>query len=419
MEGSVLASDLLERSKVRLQRLPYVESADVDTVPVPGSNNQVDLKVTITEKLAGSFNIGAGYSQTQGLLFNIGLTQENLFGTGNRVALNVNTDQANTIYSAAYTNPYYTIDGISRTVSVSYRTRDAREEQINNFQTDSADLNISYGVPLSEFNTVSFGYGVGYIKIKPSTFNPSLDVTKFIEDNNGETRFNNITLNTSFSRDTRNRTVFATRGSQQTIGMNMTAPVSDLEYYKLSYITNTYVGVTTATNFLFRSNLAYGNGYGGTDGLPFYERYFAGGIRTVRGYETNTLGPRDKDSLGNDNGFAIGGNMRVTGGVDYIFPVPFMEKPPSSLRLSLFLDVGNVFLDGDNTFDADKGDTGFQPDQLRASYGVSLVWISPIGPLRFSYAKPINPVDGYTNSSGQFIRGDELKQFQFSIGSFF
>jgi len=419
MEGSILASDLLERSKTRLQRLPYVESADVDTVPVPGSNNQVDLKVTIAEKLAGSFNIGAGYSQTQGLLFNVGLTQENLFGTGNRVALNVNTDQANTIYSAAYTNPYYTIDGISRTFSVSYRTRDAREEQINNFQTDSADFNISYGVPLSEFNTVSFGYGVGYIKIKPSTVNPSQDVTKFIEDNNGETRFNNLTLNTSFSRDTRNRTVFATRGSQQTIGMNMTAPVSDLEYYKLSYITNTYVGVTTATNLLFRSNLAYGNGYGGTDGLPFYERYFAGGIRTVRGYETNTLGPRDKDTNGNDNGFAIGGNMRVTGGVDYIFPVPFMEKPPSSLRLSLFLDVGNVFLDGNNTFDADKGDTGFQADQLRSSYGISLVWISPIGPLRFSYAKPINPVDGRTNSSGQFIRGDELKQFQFSIGSFF
>jgi outer membrane protein insertion porin family len=413
MEGSILASDLLDRSKTRLQRLPYVESAEIDSVPVPGSRNQVDLKVKIVEKLAGSFNIGAGFSQTQGLLFNVGLTQENLFGTGKRVSINVNTDRANTVYSGAYTDPYYTVDGISRTMSLSYRTRDAQEEDINNFQTDSADFNISYGVPLSEFNTISFGYGVGYIKIKPSSVNPSLDVAKFLKDNNGETNFVNASLNSSFSRDTRNRTLFATQGSQQTFAVNVTVPLSDLEYYKINYISNSYLPVTTATTLLFRSNLAYGDGYGGTNGLPFYERYFAGGIRTVRGYETNSLGPRDPVTQD-----AIGGNMRVTGGVDYIFPVPFMEKPPSSLRLSLFLDVGNVYLDGDNTFDAPRGDNGFQVDQLRTSYGISFVWISPIGPLRFSYAKPLNSAGGNTEN-GISQRGDDLKRFQFSIGSFF
>ncbi len=409
MEGSILASDLLERSKTRIQRLPYIESVEVDTSVVPGSNNQVDLKVTVVEKLAGSFNIGAGFSQTQGLLFNVGLTQENLFGTGKRLTVNVNTDRANTIYSAAYTNPYYTLDGISRSLSVSFRDRDASEELINNFQTSSGDLNVTYGIPLSEFNTLSLGYGYSHISITPSTVNPSNDVLDFIAENDGKTAYNSLTLNTSFSHDTRNRTVFATAGTQQTLGMKTTVPGSDLEYYKISYITNTYIRVTSATTLLLRSNLAYGNGYGKTSELPFYERYFAGGIRTVRGYESNSLGPRDIDpDTGEATGLAIGGNMRVTAGADYIFPIPFIEKPPGSVRLSAFLDIGNVFLSDRPTYDAADDETGFQLDQLRSSVGVSLVWISPIGPLRFSYAETINDVPD-----------DDLRAFQFSIGSFF
>jgi len=413
MEGSILASDQLERSKIRIQRLPFVETVNVESVPVPGTNNQVDLKVTVEEKLAGSFNIGAGFSQTQGLLFNVGLTQENLFGTGKRLALNINTDRANTIYSAAYTNPYYTIDGISRTVSVSLRNRDAAQEDINNYQTDSADLNITYGIPLSEFNTLSMGYGASQISITPSATNPSLDVTLFLEEQNNNTLFNNLTLNSSFTHDTRNRTVFATAGSQQTIAMNMTVPGSDLEYYKLSYITNTYIGITSATTLLLRSNLAYGDGYGTTSALPFFERYFAGGIRTVRGFESNSLGPRDPES-----GYAVGGNMRVTAGADYIFPIPFVEKAPSSVRLSAFYDIGNVYLNDYHTYNAPYGTNGFQADQLRSSVGLSFVWISPIGPLVFSYAKALNAV----SSSGTGLPddyGDRLRAFQFSIGSSF
>jgi len=411
MEGSILASNLLERSKTRIQRLPFVEVVDIEMTPVPGAENQVDLNVKVEEKLAGSFNIGAGFSQTQGLIFNVGLTQENLFGTGNRLSLNVNTDRANTIYSAAYTDPYYTLDGISRTISVSFRDRNAAEEQVNNFQTNSGDLSISYGVPLSEFNTIRFGYGLSHIKIIPSSINPSRAVTEFLATNDGQTIYNSISLSTSFSHDTRNRTVFATRGSQHTVGINLTAPGSDLEYYKVSYTTNTFISVTSATTLLLRSNLAYGNGYGKTEGLPFFERYFAGGIRTVRGYDSNSLGPRDLqlDPVTGKlvrTGAVIGGNMRLTAGADYIFPIPFLEKPPSSVRLSAFLDIGNVFLDDVATFDSEK--VGFQSDQLRSSIGISLVWISPIGPLRFSYAETINDKPD-----------DDLRAFQFSIGSSF
>ncbi len=403
MEGSVLASDLLERSKIRIQRLPYVETVSVEPVPIPGTSNQVDLKVTVAEKLAGSFNIGAGFSQTQGLLFNVGLTQENLLGSGKRLSVNVNTDRANTIYSAAYTNPYYTIDGISRTMSLSYRNRNAAQELISNFQTNSGDINISYGIPLSEFNTFNMGYGYSQIRITPSLTNASADVLAFLAEHDGKTLFKTLTLNSSFSHDTRNRTVFASAGNQHTIGVNVTIPGSDLEYYKASYITNTYIGVTSATTLLLRSNLAYGNGYGKTSALPFYERYYAGGIRTVRGYDSNSLGPRDPAT-----NLPIGGNMRITAGADYIFPIPFVEKAPSSVRLSAFLDIGNVFLDNYNTYDAPTGTNGFQLDQIRSSYGLSLVWISPIGPLRFSYAQTINDAPG-----------DRLRAFQFSIGSFF
>ena len=399
MEGSILASDKLARSKTRLQRLPFVETADIQTTPVPGTNNQVDLDLNLKEKLAGSFNIGAGFSQTQGLIFNVGLTQENMFGTGKRLSLNVNTDRANTIYSAAFTDPYYTLDGVSRTVSASFRNRNATQEQINNFQTSSGDLNISYGIPISEFNTLNLGYGYSHIAITPSTFNPSIDVTDFIAQH-GDV-FNSLTLNASFSHDTRNRTVFATRGIQHSVGLNMTIPGSGLEYYKVNYLTKNFFPVTSATTLLLRTNFAYGDGYGNFDELPFFERYYAGGIRTVRGYDSNTLGPRDPVT-----NLAIGGNMRVTGGVDYIVPIPFMEKPPSSVRLSLFYDVGNVFSNKRATFNSDK--TGFQLDQLRQSVGVSFVWISPIGPLRFSYANTLNDQPG-----------DRLRAFQFSIGSFF
>ncbi|HHO59499.1 MAG TPA: outer membrane protein assembly factor BamA, partial [Thiotrichales bacterium] len=246
---------------------------------------------------------------------------------------------------------------------------------------------------------INMGYGYSYISITPSLTNPSSDVTQFVEEN-GDT-FNSLTLNTSFSHDTRNRTVFATSGIQHILGMNMTIPGSDLEYYKLSYITKNFFQLSSATTLLVRSNIAYGNGYGKNSSLPFFERYFAGGIRTVRGYESNSLGPRDPVT-----NLPIGGNLRVTAGADYIFPIPFMEKPPSSVRLSAFYDIGNVFLDNAPTFDSTTN--GFQFDQLRTSVGISFVWISPIGPLRFSWAKTINEK-----------QGDTLRAFQFSIGSFF
>ncbi len=398
MEGSVLASDKLERSKTRLQRLSYMEEVEFDTRPVPGTDNQVDVDVSVTERLSGSFNIGAGFSQAQGLLFNVGLTQENLLGTGQALSMNVNTDRANTVYSISFTDPYYTVDGISRTLSASYRKRDAAQEEIADYLSNSYGVSLTFGVPLTEVDTIRLGIGYNAIDLTVGV-NPSLDVVEFILKNGNS--FDNFSFTASYSHDTRNRTVFATRGSAQTIGSNITIPGSDLEYYKINYNTKFYFAMTQNLTLLLHSDLAYGNGYGDTEELPFFERYFAGGLRTVRAYNTNSLGPRDKVS--ND---VIGGNLRVVGGADVIFPIPFMEKPPSSVRFSAFFDIGNVFLDDAPTFDSTMN--GFQADQLRTSAGLSFVWLAPIGPLRFSWGKALNDVPG-----------DDLRSFQFSIGSFF
>jgi outer membrane protein insertion porin family len=398
MEGSVLGSDKLERSKTRLQRLSYIEEVTVDTRPVTGTDDQVDVAVNVTERLSGSFNIGAGFSQSQGFLFNIGLTQENMFGTGEALSLNLNTDRANRVYSATYTDPYYTVDGISRTLSASYRNRDAAKESISDYQSNSYGLSVAYGIPLSEVNTLSLGVGFNAIDLTVGV-NPSLDVVEFVSLNGS--KFNNFSLTASLSHDTRNRTVFATRGSAQSVGLNITIPGSDLEYYKLNYDTKFYFDLSDDLTLLLHSDVAYGNGYGDTSELPFFERYFAGGLRTVRAYNTNSLGPRD--IVSND---PIGGNLRTTAGADLIFPIPFVDKPPNSVRLSAFYDIGNVFLDHQSTFNSTK--VGFDASQLRSSVGVSFVWLAPIGPLRFSWGKALNNVEG-----------DDLRSFQFSIGSFF
>jgi len=400
MEGSVLASDRLERSKIRLQRLSYLEEVKVNTTPVAGTDDQVDIDVSVDERLSGSFNIGAGYSQSQGFLFNIGLTQENLFGTGQRLAVDFNTDSANKIYSVSFTDPYYTLDGVSRTISMSYQDRNAAAQDITNFQTSTFSGNINYGVPLSEYNTLRLGYGVNHISLRLSSA-PSTVVTSYVA-RHGDT-FDSVTLSTSFTHDTRNRSVFATSGNSQYIGLDFTAPGSDLEYYKLAYNNKFYFDFGDDLTLLLRSNLGYGNGFGSDGELPFFERYFAGGLSTVRGYDNNSLGPRDPSGLTND---PVGGNMRVTAGADFIFPIPFVEKPPKSVRLSAFYDIGNVFLNDSPTFDSTTN--GFDSSQLRTSVGASIVWLAPIGPLRFSWARPLNDVPG-----------DRLRNFQFSIGSFF
>jgi len=410
MEGGELSNSKLNRSKIRLQRLAYVEEVNVDKVPVPGTDDLIDININVKERLSGSFNIGAGFSQNQGFVFNVGTTLDNLNGTGEKLSLNLSRDNTGEFYNVAFTDPYYTIDGISRTMSVSFRKRNTAAQNIVNFLQNNYGANLSYGIPLSEFNRVRLGAGYEVTEIIRGTNTINGEVTKFIEENGGVADENGnlkatikaFTLLVSFTHDTRNRTVFATQGNSQSILLDMTTPGSDLEWYKITYRNKFYFPITNSITTLLRSDIAYGDGYGGSQLFPFYERFFAGGLRTVRGYRSNTLGPVNTGD--DDTGVAvapapIGGDIRTVGSAELIFPVPLMEKPPNSVRLSIFYDIGNVFL---------QSQGGFQADELRSAYGISFVWLAPIGPLRFSYAQPVNSQPG-----------DRQELFQFSIGSFF
>jgi len=415
MEGGELSNSKLQRSKIRLQRLPYVEEVVVSKDPVPGTQDLIDINISIKERLSGSFNVGAGFSQNQGFVFNLGVTMDNLNGSGEKLALNFNNDQANRIYSASFTDPYYTLDGISRTLAFSYRKRDTANLDIVNYLQNSAAINLFYGIPLSEFNRIRFGVGLDKTEIIRGTNTVSQEVLDFLEEygvNTGVDNFraevDSLTLLASFTHDTRNRTVFATTGTTQSVVIDLSSPKSDIQYYKVTYRNKFYYPLTNSLTSLVRTSLAYGAGYGDLKLYPFYKRFFAGGLRTVRGYDSNSLGPRIQDSGGISN--PVGGDIRTVLSAELIFPVPFMEKSPSSVRLSVFYDIGNVFLQDEFIQNGSvvPGTGGFDSQELRSSFGVSFVWLAPVGPLKFSFSKPVNDQPG-----------DRIQAFQFSIGQFF
>ncbi len=397
MEGGELSNSKLNRSKIRLQRLAYIEEVNVDKVPVPGTEDLIDININVKERLSGSFNIGAGFSQNQGFVFNIGTTLDNLNGSGEKLSLNLNRDNTGEFYNVSFTDPYYTIDGVSRTLSASFRKRNTAAQNIVNFLQNNYGVNLSYGLPLSEFDRVRFGAGYEVTEILQGRGVTNNEVNNFITTTGGEVK--SFTLLVSYTHDTRNRTVFATQGNSQSILLDMTTPGSDLEWYKVTYRNKFYFPITSGVTTLLRTDMAYGDGYGNTELFPFYERFFAGGLRTVRGFRSNTLGPVSGTGDATIVSAPIGGDIRTVASAELIFPVPFIEKPPNSVRLSVFYDIGNVFL---------QSEGGFQADELRSSYGVSFVWLAPIGPLRFSYAQLVNSQPS-----------DREELFQFSIGSFF
>lgn len=394
MEGAPLNTTALNRSKIRLQRLKFVENVSLKTTPVAGTDDQIDIDIKTAERLSGSFNISAGYSQVEGVVFGTSLTQDNLFGTGQNLNLTINTSDANTVYSVSHTDPYYTVDGISRTFEVNYRKRDASEELISNYLIDTAKVKVRYGIPISEYDRFSLGFGIETVDLTLAETSVAQSFIDFV-DLNGD-YFENITLQANYSHDTRNRTIFADQGLIHATSLNMTVPGGDLSYYKIVHNSKFFFNLGSQNALLIRGKISLGDGYGETSELPFFERFFAGGLRTVRGYETNSLGPYDEAS-----GSSVGGDLSLVGGIEWIFPVPFMETPPASVRMSLYYDAGNVF----NREETDFAHSFFE---LKESIGVSYVWLAPIGPLRFSWAK------GLSNDPN-----DRKKTFQFSIGSFF
>lgn len=388
MEGAWYSASDIDRSKTRVQRLVFVESVNIETKRVPGLDDQVDLDVSITERLAGSFVIGAGYSQGQGVLFNMSLSQDNFMGSGKRVSVAVNNSQVNQIYSLSYTNPYHTIDGVSRGFTLFYRKTDTDAANVARYNTNRYGGNLNYGIPLSEYDSARFSVGYDKTELILSS-GAAQELTEFVNDYGD--RYDTYSVEAGLTHDTRDRVIFPTRGNLQRLSLEAAAPGSDLEYWKSTYSNRQNFSLWGDVTFGIEGEVSYGEGYADTYDLPFFEKFYAGGIRSLRGYKTNSLGPRDS------NNDPYGGNFRVLGGAELVFPPPGMADV-TSFRMSLFLDAGNVFADF-QSFDA---------NEIRTSAGVAAAWLSPVGPLTFSLARALNDKPG-----------DELEAFQFSLGAGF
>ncbi len=388
MEGGWFSTKKVNRSKVRLQKLGYFTKVTVTTPQVPGTTDQVDVNFTVVEKPSGNFLASIGYSQTNGVIFSTSIKQDNFLGTGKQVGFSFNNSDVNQGFSISYINPYHTIDGVSRGFIFSSQETDASQANLSNYIIDNSELSVIYGIPLTEYRRFRLSFGLVRTVVRTTSISPT-EVFDFVNTNGSS--FDTIRLGLRWTYDSRNKAIFADRGVYHSVAAELTVPGSDLEYYKISYRHKRYIPISRKLTLALKGEIAIGDGYGNTAGLPFFNNFFAGGATSVRGYEGNTLGPRDS------NNNPLGGAFKLVGSAEFIFPVPF-TKQSDTFRLSAFFDVGNVYKDY-NSFDA---------GELRASVGVSAIWISPVGPLQISLAAPIN--DKAT---------DRTQVFQFTLGGSF
>jgi outer membrane protein insertion porin family len=401
MEAAWFSAELVKESRERLQRLGYFEEVNIETPAVAGSADEVDVNVTVVEKDSGNLLAGIGYSQSQGVIFNTSITQNNFLGTGKRVSLAFNNSSTNRIYKLAYTNPYYTIDGISRGFELSYRETNYEKLNSIDYVTNVGVAGISFGLPISDTSRAGLGVRYQYTKFTPGD---SLLAQDF-EAENGD-QFNDFLLTASYTSDSRDKAVFPTRGGLQSLRAEVSVPGSDLQFYRLTYRHHRYIPLTQRFIVSLNADLAYGDGFGSTDALPFFDNFFAGGPRSVRGWKENTLGPRET-TLEQD---PTGGNIKIVGSVEIFAPPPLEGEFAKTLRLGAFFDFGNVWTTSDPTFEGTElvTPTGFDLGDLRYSTGLSATWLSPVGALTVSYAFPLNAEEG-----------DDTQEFQFGLGQTF
>ena len=397
MEGGWLSTANINRSRVRLQRLGFFEEINVETPQVPGTDDQVDVNVSVTERPSGTLTAGIGYGQVQGFLVNASISQNNFLGTGNKLSANINNSSVNNIYSFSYTNPYYTKEGVSRGFNLSYSTTDASQANVASYSTDIYGGSMSYGIPLNEYDRAALTLGYEKTSITTNSLTPQ-SFQDYL-DANADT-FGILSLTTSWTHDTRNRAIFPDRGGVINVSNKLALPGSGLQFYKIGARSQYFFPLVDDFILMLQGDFGFGDSYGGTTALPFYERYYTGGAQSVRGYRGNSLGPRI-------NGSAEGGNLKLVGNAELIFPVPFAESG-KNFRASVFVDGGNVFAATEGVRFSDLTDIPGVTQKLRYSAGVSAIWMTPVAPLTFSYAWALNDKPG-----------DETEQFQFTLGAFF
>jgi outer membrane protein insertion porin family len=389
LEGAWYDGAKIKRSKVRLDRLGFFDETNVDTQPVPGASDQVDLNVTVKERATGSIMLGAGYSTTDKLVFQASIAQNNVFGSGNSLSLSLNTGKSNRTAVLSYTNPYFTSEGVSIGYDIYHRNYNpSATTDTAYYSTQSTGAGIRLGYPISEDNQLNFGVAFDNTRttVAPDSPPQYIDfVNRFGE------RTDTVLATLGWSQDSRDSYLTPTKGIFQRVGTETTVPVAEQRYYRLNYQFQWFIPVYFKDDTLmFQTNLGYGSGYGGRP-IPFYKHYYAGGIGSVRGYKDNTLGPKDSTDL------ALGGTRLVTYGAEY-FITPTVVNLDKTFRLSVFVDGGQVWGENDKV----------SFSEIRYSAGLGLAWISPIGPLKFSFGQPLNQKDG-----------DKTQRFQFQLGNIF
>ena len=390
-EGGWLSTTQVERGKERLERTGYFKEVNVETVAVPGTADQVDVNYTVEEAPGGRLGGGLGFSPGQGVIFNTSIVQDNFLGSGKRISFNFNNSRVNTNYAIGYLNPYFTVDGISQGFNLFYRDTNAVRANLAAYETRDVGGEINIGFPVSENNSI-FG-ALKYRNTQIDLLSRSgAQIRNFVNQNGSE--FDILSLSASFSYDTTNRRILPDKGTLHRIRVEGSIPTfgNSLKYYKVDYQTKWFKDLYKDFVFSLSADLGYGDAYGETTELPFFENFFAGGPRTVRGFKTNTLGPLDS------NRRPLGGDTKIIGRAELILPAPFLDEYKRSFRLTGFIDAGNVYGPGQ------KIDLG----QIRYSTGIGAIWVSPFGVVQASIAMPLNQKTG-----------DQTENFQFTFGASF
>jgi outer membrane protein insertion porin family len=404
MEGGWASTAMIEGSKIRLQRLGFFKDVSVETPSVPGTDDQIDVNYTVEEQPSGSISATVGYAQRMGLILGLGYQESNVFGTGNSINIGINRSDYQQSLNVSFFDPYYTVDGVSRGYSAFFRKSDYEERNIASFSTDSYGLNVSFGYPISEISRIGLTVGIERTEIKEGVI-PAQEISEFLDEEGNE--FDLVSLTASYSMSALNRGLLPTAGRSQSMSFEMTVPGSELEYYRLNYTGQIFYPIFNPFVLRLRANLGYGEAYGDTENFPFYKHFFGGGMGSVRGYESNSLGPRSTPSPQDqyNDPDPIGGNVLVELSAEVLFPLPFIEDQ-SQLKSVLFFDAGNVF--NTNCPDVSVYCLDLDEGELRYSAGIAVTWITGFAPISFALAFPINDKEG-----------DESESFQFELGKTF
>lgn len=455
-EAAPASKDQIEYSQTRLERLVNFESVTKEELPVAGSDSEIDIIYTVKEQNSGSVSGSIGHSDLYQTVIEVSLSEQNFLGTGNAVVFSLSKNIFSERLALSYSNPFFTLDGINSSISISANRNDYSRINISSYQTDSAALDFNIGYPIGNTQRINYGLRFNQLLLKVGPYAPE----EIVRLSNGDKNYSNIEPSIYWQQSALNRGLFATGGFAQSLGVNFSLPFSELTYYRLNYSSQFFLPIKNDWVLKFRNNLGYGDGYDDTDRLPFFHNFYAGGFGSIRGFEGNTLGPRvtpvvvetTRQAI-DENGFIItddannvlpfpsytynsnyarpiGGNVRITGTAELLLGFSFLTSN-RSIQSSLFLDYGNIF----------DTNCGFYPEttlangarvpireqenchepsinEFRYSVGIGFNWLSALGPMSFSVGNTFN--QNLQNSNGQYsFEPERSKFFQFTVGRFF